>query len=256
MKNKLYFLIFILSTSLGHSQESKLITDYTYSIQLKTHPIVTTVNSKLISNGVLSHYEMDFVGNFNLVEEQAGENGGSILAIKPKKNPIIYKDSKTRHIYSIERVGMKPFLVKDSMNIFNWKIKNEKKDILGYSCQQATTEYRGRQYTAYFTTEIPFQTGPWKFYGLPGLILQVESDDGVLKLMANAINMKNEEVTIKNPLISLKLNPMSWDDYIKEYEKKYKELQSYRGPNGGTRSIPKQKIETLIYPESILLKDY
>ncbi|TYB77405.1 hypothetical protein ES676_03680 [Bizionia saleffrena] len=103
---------------------------------------------------------------------------------------------------------------------------------------------------------MPFQTGPWKFYGLPGLILQVESDDGVLKLMANAISMKNEEVTIKNPLITLELNPMSWDDYIKEYEKKYIELQSYRGPNGGGRSIPKQKIETLIYPESILLKDY
>ncbi|TYC17914.1 hypothetical protein ES677_00640 [Bizionia gelidisalsuginis] len=119
MKNKLYFFILILCASLGHSQESILIADYTYSIQPKTSPSTTTVNSKLTSNGVLSHYEMDFVGNFNFIEEQAGENGGSILAIKPKNNPIIYKDSKTRHIYSIERVGMKPFLVKDSMNIFN-----------------------------------------------------------------------------------------------------------------------------------------
>ena len=246
MKTKLYFLIFILCASLGHSQESILIVDYTYSIQFKSLPSVTTVNSRLISNGVLSHYEMDFVGNFNLVEEEAGVNGGSVLNIKSKNNPIIYKDSKTRHIYSIERVGMKLFLVKDSMNIFNWNIKNEKKDILGYSCQQATTEYRGRQYTAYFTTEIPFQTGPWKFYGLPGLILQVESDDGEFKMIANKINISKKQVDITNPFSESKEEPISWNLYTEIYYKKYNELKNYRTPNGGGFSIPKKLIETII----------
>lgn len=58
---------------------------------------------------------------------------------------------------------MKPFEIKDSLPDFGWKIENEKKTILGYNCQKATTFFRGRNYEAYFTTEIPYQDGHWKF---------------------------------------------------------------------------------------------
>lgn len=53
-----------------------------------------------------------------------------------------------------------------------WEIKDTVKIILGYQCQLATTEFRGRKYEAWFTMDIPINNGPWKFYGLPGLILE------------------------------------------------------------------------------------
>lgn len=46
--------------------------------------------------------------------------------------------------------------------------------ILDYKCIKATTRFRGRDYTAWVTKELPINDGPWKFYGLPGLILQIE----------------------------------------------------------------------------------
>lgn len=55
----------------------------------------------------------------------------------------------------------------------NWTILNKQKKIQGYNCQAAKTRFLGREYTAWFTKEIRLQEGPWKFGGLPGLILEV-----------------------------------------------------------------------------------
>ena len=58
----------------------------------------------------------------------------------------------------------------------NWQIGNETKTIVGYQCQKATCSFRGRNYTAWFAVDIPLSYGPWKFCGLPGLILKVQED--------------------------------------------------------------------------------
>lgn len=58
----------------------------------------------------------------------------------------------------------------------DWLIKNETMTIVGYTCQKATCSFRGRNYTAWFTVDIPISQGPWKFCGLPGLILKVQDD--------------------------------------------------------------------------------
>ncbi|MBV6879497.1 GLPGLI family protein [Epilithonimonas ginsengisoli] len=59
---------------------------------------------------------------------------------------------------------------------FEWKITTDKEKIGEYNTQKATTEFGGRKWTAWFATEIPFQDGPYKFYGLPGLIVKVEDE--------------------------------------------------------------------------------
>ena len=60
---------------------------------------------------------------------------------------------------------------------FNWKITHEKQKIGEYEAQKATTEFGGRQWTAWFTEAIPFPDGPYKFSGLPGLIVKIEDAD-------------------------------------------------------------------------------
>jgi len=61
---------------------------------------------------------------------------------------------------------------------FDWKIDNNaKKMILGLNCQKATCHFAGRNYEAWFTTDIPVNDGPYKFSGLPGLIVKVQDSD-------------------------------------------------------------------------------
>lgn len=59
----------------------------------------------------------------------------------------------------------------------NWNTQNEKQKIGEYNTQKATTEFGGRKWTAWFSTDLPFPDGPYKFYGLPGLIVKIEDDE-------------------------------------------------------------------------------
>lgn len=58
----------------------------------------------------------------------------------------------------------------------NWQMFDETEMVAGYLCQKATCNFRGRNYTAWFAIDIPMSLGPWKFCGLPGLILKVYDD--------------------------------------------------------------------------------
>lgn len=68
------------------------------------------------------------------------------------------------------------YLYEEPLPTMDWQILDEYKELLGYRVQKAKCSYRGRKYVAWFTSEIPFSDGPWKFCGLPGLILEVADE--------------------------------------------------------------------------------
>jgi GLPGLI family protein len=69
------------------------------------------------------------------------------------------------------------YFVYDKVPTIEWKIEEgDTKKILGYECTKATANFRGSPITAYFTKQIPYSVGPFKFYGLPGAILDVRVD--------------------------------------------------------------------------------
>ena len=63
---------------------------------------------------------------------------------------------------------------------FEWKFSADAPvEIMGYSCGKATVSFAGREYTLFYTMDIPLPYGPYKFCGLPGLILKVEDSRGM-----------------------------------------------------------------------------
>ncbi|AZA91626.1 GLPGLI family protein [Chryseobacterium sp. G0162] len=84
-----------------------------------------------------------------------------------------YPEMKEQYV---DRVSMNLFGYDDPVK-FTWNILPEKQKIGEYNTQKATTEYGGRKWTAWFSSDIPFQDGPYKFYGLPGLIVKIEDDE-------------------------------------------------------------------------------
>lgn len=94
----------------------------------------------------------------------------------PKFSFKIYKAYPDMTVSYMDRISTKLFKYDDPVT-FNWKILPDKEKIGAYNTQKATTEFGGRKWTAWFSTELPFQDGPYKFHGLPGLIVKVEDDE-------------------------------------------------------------------------------
>lgn len=97
----------------------------------------------------------------------------------PKFSEKIYKFYPDMKVQYAERIssGFTPMNIGYSEDLkFDWKISNEKQKIGSYNAQKATTDFGGRKWIAWFTTDIPLQDGPYKFHGLPGLIVKIEDD--------------------------------------------------------------------------------
>lgn len=74
---------------------------------------------------------------------------------------------------------------------FDWRITQQTEEICGYPCYTATTNFRGREWRVLFAPELPFNFGPYKFSGLPGLILCAETADGDYSFTCASISTKD-----------------------------------------------------------------
>ncbi|WP_396178850.1 GLPGLI family protein [Flavobacterium sp.] len=109
-----------------------------------------------------------------------------------------YGDSLGRQIYrSIKEkivITRRPknaiseaFIVKENWIEINWKIESKTKKIGNYTATMAKGSFRGRDYTAWFTYDIPAPFGPWKLHGLPGLILEAEDSEKMMRFYATEV---------------------------------------------------------------------
>ncbi|MEX0595552.1 MAG: GLPGLI family protein, partial [Candidatus Paceibacterota bacterium] len=92
------------------------------------------------------------------------------------------------------------FIFKENWVDINWKIESDTKKIGNYTATLAKGSFRGRDYSAWFTYDIPIPFGPWKLHGLPGLILEAEDSEKMMRFYATEviIPFENTEI-IKEP---------------------------------------------------------
>lgn len=111
---------------------------------------------------------------------------GSITSIDMSKgnapmkrvDTYILKDFGKKEIAVYDSWAHEPGRYTEPFAEMEWEIEGDStRTVLGYECVMARTNYHGREWRAWFTPEIPVQDGPWKFHGLPGLILAAESDN-------------------------------------------------------------------------------
>lgn len=120
-------------------------------------------------NNPITDYELIIEKNYNLFYE----SGFCLRDVFEKTELVILKDVSP-NIKIFDKAD-DAFISTIKPNKFNWIIKEEKRVIGSYTCQKAEVFYKNEKWIAWFTDKLPFQTGPFIFEGLPGLILSVEN---------------------------------------------------------------------------------
>jgi GLPGLI family protein len=243
----LAFLLLIIATPhmelvAQHKSEFAFVVEYEYFRIPETSPFKILYNSRLVANDSISSYEIE-LKNTDSVRIMRTDKG-SYRMINEGKNSFYFKNLYKNVLLNEERILLRKILVEDSLTIFNWTITGNSRTVLGYQCQEAVTRFRGRDYVAFFASAIASNNGPWKFHGLPGLILVVETSDKNFTITAKSFRLLNEKLPIIYPFPSDK--SMSRADFEKLYIQKYNETNSYRGENNSTMKMPKGLIEIIV----------
>ena len=134
-------------------------------------------------------------------------NESSLLSINTDFtfNIIISKDYTSNETQTIEYLQGVYYRYTEKEN-FSWNIGTDKKLILGVECIKATTNFGGRYWTAWYSSQIPINDGPYKFRNLPGIILQITSDDNEYNFLATSIKKNNKKINNKLPKVILDIS--------------------------------------------------
>ena len=177
---------------------------------------VTDSGSKFYSATV---YQSDSIMKVDL-DKQLAATGAINIKSDMRKGLVRYSVSKKYPKYEIflhSRILSDFYKVSDERPL-DWKITSEKLKIGEWSTQKAETDFGGRHWIAWFTTDIPIQDGPYKFHGLPGLIVKLE--DHTKSHLFNLQGVKNINVIPQDVFGAkeISVNSKQYDKLMKDYE--------------------------------------
>lgn len=166
-----------------------------------------------------------------------------------------FKDLLTNTIWSKEEDG---HLIKEKMDLFQWSFTNELDTLLSYNCKKAKANFRGREYIAWFTTDLPFKAAPWKICGLPGVVLKVETTDQFYVLEAKNIAIVNSKKELCMPFNDKK--SITWNNYKIAYKKQIQEnenqMRALEVKYGRKYDNPYPKIEIIVNKNKQNINDF
>lgn len=129
---------------------------------------------------------------YEMMLTKAIESGTTPLS--PSSTLCVFQSFDDNEVTVFDQSGNELYTYTEPMDEMEWIIGDSIKSILGYECAMVTSNYHGREWTAWFTPEIPASFGPWKFHGLPGLILEANDADNLYLFTATGLKSCSKEI--------------------------------------------------------------
>lgn len=201
---------------------------------------------RLTFNGHESNYK-----ELESLDKKSPAQAGGVMVKVANGSSLTYKNTRDKRYLEEADLFGKPFLIDDQLEPMDWTITGKTKQIGKYECQQATYQSESRmmeadsetgeikevtrqvEVSAWFTMDIPVNHGPDDFWGLPGLILEVNNGNFTIICTKVVINPQ-EPVEIKVPKGG---KSITRDEFAKLREEKVQEMMQQYNGNGGQRRV-------------------
>ncbi|WP_177761554.1 GLPGLI family protein [Flavobacterium sp. I3-2] len=110
----------------------------------------------------------------------------------------------------------------DTLNL-NWELINEKQIIDKIECYKAIVNFRGRKWIAWYAPSIPYSSGPYKFHGLPGLIIKLYDESNKYNYVVEKIEFLKEEIFTKK-IAEVESIPFNQQQTLKDFMLKREQI--------------------------------
>lgn len=259
MKN-IILLILIFAFAKANSQSIQGIATYQtqrhVDIKMDSTSGMNDEMQKSIQEQLRKQFQKEYTLSFNETEAiweeevsldkpQAPSSSGISIVLSGNSD-ILYQNIKEQSYAQQRELMGKQFLIEDTLKKPEWKLEKETKNIGQYTCFKATLtkEVEEQSFqsvdgdeevkkvikvtTAWYTLDIPVQHGPDEFWGLPGLILEV--NDGKMAMMCTQVVINPKDgVSLEIPTKGKKVNQ---EEYEKISEEKAKEMMERYNSSG------------------------
>lgn len=268
MKNRLFIIciLCILCLAASHAQNFQGVATYKTStsldIKLDSNAISGDQQKMLmnmLNQYLKKEYELAFTKSTSLYKEveqlqQGGFPGMDILGTFSGGGGIFFKNiPESRSIRQLEFFG-KQFLIKDTLNHLDWKLGKETKMIGSYTCYKATAtkevvlktistgdstgnldeENQNKMITitAWYTPQIPVSQGPDEYWGLPGLIMEVNNGSTIF-LCSKVVLNPSDKVNIEEPDKGQEVTQEEFKEIVTKKMEEMKEIYGGDNRNAG-----------------------
>ncbi len=244
---KYYVSLAFTFISLSLFSQEKLKIEYEMYVKMDTEGVKVFVDGGGISQQQIekavkeagerpSYYDLTVSPNESIFEykekvdnQQNEEQSSFFISFGPRGK--YYKNLKETLSLQESNSWNKDFVIKDSLKNYNWNITRKSKEILGYEVRKATSTLDSAAITAWYAPKLTFKNGPENFWGLPGLILEIENiqntgDGGkqIQTYQAISLNVASEKDKIERPKKGKVLSTKEFDEFNQEQIKKMQDM--------------------------------
>jgi GLPGLI family protein len=252
------FSAFLIIAAFGQKKEGRVVYERTTQMQIRLSDNQSGLENMLPKSRT-DRYELLFGNNQSLwrktddeVQDElagGGAGGFQIRMIAAGVDDVTFHNFNASQRVDLRELGTKKYVVEDSLRRLNWKLTDETKNILGYNCRKAIAQRVGMRtmmsmengkmerkevsdtsnIVVWYASEFLTTAGPGDYQGqLPGLVLEVDVNNGRQLIKAVEVSSKVDLADIKVPKGGKKLTP---DEFTKERNKMFEEMEKNgRGP--------------------------
>ncbi|MDN3695390.1 GLPGLI family protein [Chryseobacterium tructae] len=149
-------------------------------LDIKNNKSLFISENKLKRDSLLASFRSEMKENYKKEEKDFSKLEGRRPIEPTFFEYFITKSIPEQKVYYYDKVAGKQIYYQEDRPV-KWNISSSIEKQNGYSAQKAEANFGGRIWTAWFTKDIPLSDGPYKFSGLPGLIVKLEDDKGDYK---------------------------------------------------------------------------